>query len=299
LALFLVGWPAVGEAEDKRPLAEAVRVEPGASCVTAASLSPQIEAWLGSDRVEAGLTVSVRGSPVDPRDVAFEVRRDGQPIGQRRFLPAPWVCAQLESTLALAIAMALKVSLRDELLDTLGGAADARAESSLGLLLRGGFDVLPGLSLGAGVTGARAFGGRFMVRAEAAVDLARDASFAAAPGRFDSMLLAAQLAGCAWLPLRPGWRARTCLGFALGALQARGRGYAESRTDWLAWLAAESSLALSVRLNEHWWLDMPGSIVVPLNKVTFGVERQGGDVAATRSLPRLGFRLAVGPQYHF
>jgi len=295
--VFLVSWPTTGEAQDERPLTEAIRVEPGATCVTHASLVPQVEAWLGTARVDAELELIVRGHVSDPRDVALEIRRAGDTVGQRRFHPAPFVCAQLEASLALAIAMGIKVSLREELLSALAPSTQQR--SALSGHVRLGSGLLPRASLGGSLGAARALSSRFALRAEASADSARGARFDTAPGSFDTLLLSGLLSGCALFPLASGWAARACLGVALGALEARGRGYSRPHTDWLAWIAASNSLALSARVAGHWWLDLPCSLVSPLNKVSFGVARDDGSVAGARGLPRVGFTLALGPQYVF
>ncbi|MFT3926922.1 MAG: hypothetical protein QM778_30530 [Myxococcales bacterium] len=288
----------VAHARDRRPLSEAIRVQAGATCVQTESLVPQVEAWLRSDRVDADLGVDVIGSPQDPRDVTMEIRRGATILGKRRFQPAPFVCTQLEASLAVAIAMGLKASLRDELLSDLGatGSTDKQGAS---LLARVGFGLLPRVSLGAGLAGSRALGTRFGLRAEGFADAAGAAGFDTAPGVFRSLLLSGQLSACALFPIAGSLSARACLGLAIGALQARGQGYKESHSEWLAWLAASNSLALSVRVSGPWWLELPASLVVPLNKVSFGVESEAGTLAGMRTLPRLGFTLGAGPSYHF
>ncbi len=299
LALLWLGWTAQTQALEERPLAEGVYVDAGATCVTAASLVPQITAWLGTDRVDAQLQVRIVGSALDPRDVTMEIRRGAELVGERHFQPAPFVCEQLEATLALAVAMALKASLRDELLDTLGGTNRAATRDALGVLVRGGTGVLPGGFLGFGLTTSRAFGTGLALRAEVFADAARNAGLKGTPGKFDSLLLSAQVSGCALLPAHRAWAGRACIGLALGALQARGRGYAESHTDWLPWIAATNSFAFSVRLFRAWWLELPAGLVIPLNKLHFGVRREDGSVAESRMLPRFGFSVALGPVYHF
>jgi hypothetical protein len=265
-------------------------VAPGATCVTTSSLVSQVGAWLGASHLDATLTVAVSGSSSDPRDVAFEVQRGSKPLAQRRFNPAPFVCAQLEATLALAIAMALKVSLRDELLDTLGGKNQASEQpTSIAGLVRAGYSLLPGLSLGVGLAGTQALGAHFALRAEAE----------RAPGSFDSWLLSGQVLGCALFPLSGAWSARVCLGIAFGGLHVRGHGYRQSHTAWLPWVAVSNSVGLSVELSRHWGLDMPVGVVVPLNQLTVGVERSDGSAEDVRTLPRVGFTAALGPQYHF
>ena len=298
-ALFILCWPAPTEAQASRPLADAVHVEPGATCLSAESLVPQVEAWLGAATVDSELSVSVIGSAHDPRDLTMEIRRAGQNLGKRRFQPAPFVCTQLEASLALAIAMGLKASLRDELLDSLGGPPRMQRRGALGMMLRVGSGLLPRTSYGAGFSGVHTFGDRIALRAEASVDGAGGATFDTAPGKFSTLLLSGQLSACALFPFSRGWAARACLGLALGALEARGQGYNEVYTEWVAWLAAANSVALSMQLTQNWWLEVPGSLVIPLNDVSFGVAAAAGGLAATRSLPTLGFTVGAGPSYHF
>ncbi len=96
-------------------LAAELKVEPGATCVSAPSLRTQIVAWLGDRELGAGMTVAVRGSLLDPREVGFELMEGARSIASRRFAPGPSACAQLEASLALAIALATIATLASEL----------------------------------------------------------------------------------------------------------------------------------------------------------------------------------------
>src|SRR5579872_3627664 len=70
-----------------RPLSEALDVEPGATCVTAAALGEHVRAWLGSDQIDSDLWIRVKGSEDDPRDVSFAMGREDQVLARRRFQP--------------------------------------------------------------------------------------------------------------------------------------------------------------------------------------------------------------------
>jgi hypothetical protein len=112
------GALSAGEASaDSRPLGDALRVQPGATCVTAAALDEHVQAWLGSDQVEADLWVRVEGSADDPRDVSFEMGRGAQVLARRRFQPGPGRCDHLQAALGLAIALAIRVSLLDDFVE--------------------------------------------------------------------------------------------------------------------------------------------------------------------------------------
>src|SRR5262245_26408038 len=91
LAGLAVGVTARVQAEDAdgRPLEDAVRVDPGATCLQADGLVDHIASWLGTDFIDSSLTIDVRGSPHFARAVRFEVQRGGESVAERRFEPGP------------------------------------------------------------------------------------------------------------------------------------------------------------------------------------------------------------------
>src|SRR6185312_14138067 len=86
--LFAIFPPSRAEAAD-RPLRDALVVDPGASCLDRDALLDDVRTWLGSDQVDAGVTIEVRGSPDQPRNVSFRMLRDGQVVASRAFEPGP------------------------------------------------------------------------------------------------------------------------------------------------------------------------------------------------------------------
>lgn len=82
----------------------------GASCLTADTLEPRIEHWLGRALPREGAAVQLRvsGSPDDPRSVVMEVWVGGEKHATRTFAPGPPRCEDLVEAVALTAAMMLQ-----------------------------------------------------------------------------------------------------------------------------------------------------------------------------------------------
>ncbi len=100
---------------DTVPLAEAIVLRSGATCLESARLVAQVGSWIERDRIDARLIVEVVGDATNPRRLAFSLRRGEDIIAVRRFDPAPARCSDLHSVVGLAVALALDATLLENL----------------------------------------------------------------------------------------------------------------------------------------------------------------------------------------
>ncbi len=287
-------------AAEVRPIVQALDVRRGATCVNQQTLAAQLGAWLGGDTIDRELSVRVVGSATDARDVSFELRRGSARLASRRFFPAPAGCGALEAVLALAIAMALKVSLRDELLASLDSTSGRPAlERSVAAFAELGLGLVPGTSTGAVVRAE--IRSLFAVRLDALAHTSRNQRLHGGSSRFevDSWLVGARLAVCMLAPFSRALIARACTGLGAGALRVLGSGYPGARSAWLPWLDAGIGGELSVVISRHWSIDGGGNVELPLGERRVGVRNADGTIAASRTLSRVAGSLRVGPAYHF
>lgn len=107
--------PGRSPTANSRPIAAALRVIPGATCLSAETLAEHVPVWLGRDQVEAGVEIEVRGDPFVANAAAITVLTPAGVI-ERAFDDGPPGCSDLHAVLGLAIAMAIDASV----LGTLG-----------------------------------------------------------------------------------------------------------------------------------------------------------------------------------
>jgi hypothetical protein len=298
VASFGAALPA--RAADVRPVAEALSVRRGAACVDRDSLGAQLAAWLGKPAIDRELSVLVVGSASDPRDVSFEVRRGRALLARRRFAPAPPGCAPLEAILALAIAMALKVSLRDELMASLARApARSALQGSVAAFAELGLGLLPGRS--AGVVVRAELRSLFALRLDVLSHTSQNQRLSTAVASFDvdAWLVGMRLAACLPVSLARALLVGVCAGLGAGGIYVVGRGPGGARSAWLPWLDVGAGAELSVALSEHWSIDAGGNAELPVGERRYGVRNADGTVAASRTLPHVAGSLRVGPAYHF
>lgn len=93
-----------------RPIAAALRVMPGATCLSAETLAEHVPVWLGRDEVAAGVEIEVRGDPFVANAAAITVLTSAGRI-ERAFDDGPPGCSDLHAVLGLAIAMAIDESV--------------------------------------------------------------------------------------------------------------------------------------------------------------------------------------------
>jgi hypothetical protein len=300
--------PCARAAEPTRPLHEAITVEPGATCLDAATLMEHIQSWIGADTVDADVTVDVRGSPDQPRVVTFDTIRSGRVTAVRTFAPGPSRCEQLHAVLGLAIAMALKASLIEEVAPSavstpvpgvrpmpaeapLPSAATAQPALALG--------VLPDAAFGVDLRFDRILLGALRARLGLLALLAPSETFNGAPGRFTTWLVAPRLDVCAAFEVALGLQARGCMGMSVGGLHAQGYSYPSSRSESVPWLAVANELGVSMGLSRRWAIDVDATLLVPVARNSIVVRDYSGIVLLERDLPPAGWIFAAGPLFRF
>jgi hypothetical protein len=309
-ALLLTRWIAGGivafvaraalAAGDPRPLGQALHVEPGATCITAPALAEHARAWLGSDQVDADLWVEVRGSEDDPRVASFTMGRGAQVLARRRFEPGPDRCEDLHAALGLAIALAIRVSLLDDFKAPVPPAAPARREPwTVAGDVVGSWGLLPGSAFGAGVWAGRALPPNFEVRLGVEGQGARNKTFAQVAGEFDAALLAATLAACVTFGVDGPVHGRACTGFDAGGIFAQGKGFATPESSVARWLAAASSIGVTIDVAPSLSVEGTLTLVLPLEHPQIRVQTSSGAVLDARDLSSAGGELAFGPVYRF
>jgi hypothetical protein len=289
---------------NRRALTDVIDVRPGATCVELAPLAEDVAAWLGADTVDADVWVRVEGSTEDPRTVSFEMGRGDRVLARRRFAPGPERCEYLQAALGLAIALAIRVSLLDEIVGPRQESAPARPPEArrpwaVGAGGAASFGVLPGAALGASVFAERYLPPSFALRLGALGLATRDRTFATGSGAFDAEILALRLDACARFDFVRRLSGLACAGFLAGELLAQGHDFASSRSASSAWIAAASAIGVAIGLADRWSLNVDASLVLPLDPPQVEVLSAAGTVAETRDLSQAGVTMTFGPLYRF
>lgn len=285
---------------NSRPLSEALDVEPGATCVTAAALGEHVRAWLGSDEVDSDLWIRVKGSEDDPRDVFFTMGREDQVLARRRFQPGPDRCDDLQAALGLAIALAIRVSLIDGIAPTAVRPPPARRDvwalEGDGLA---SWDVLPGGAFGVGVRVERSLPPNFEMRLGFEGLGAWDKTFDHVSGTFDATLFSLRLDACVTFALGGPVGALGCFGFEAGGLYAQGKNFTTPQGSFARWLALANAFGVTIEVTPHWSVQWTLTLALPLEHPRIGVQTSSGAVVDARELAAVGGELAFGPAYRF
>jgi hypothetical protein len=301
LAVVLAAPVARAERAEPRPLTEAIRVERGATCIDVEDLAGEVATWLDTDRVEPDVWVRVEGSADDPRVASFEMGRGSEVLARRRFDPGPERCEHLEAMLGLAIALAIKVSLVQELTGEAPRAPELPPPPDvwgLGGRALAAIGVVPGLAAGAEVRVEAALPPNFVVRAGLFGLAGPDGNFGHAPGAFSTELAALRVDAC----VRAG--ARTvhvggCTGALAGGLFLQGRDFPASQSASAPWFALATAADVGLELGARWSIDAEVAVVLPLGHTTVGTLSATGAVVDSRELGSAGATLALGPSYRF
>ena len=289
---------------NRKALTDVIDVRPGATCVELARLAEHVRTWLGDDSVDPDVWVRVEGSAEDPRTVSFEMGRGDRVLARRRFEPGPERCEHLQAALGLAIALAIRVSLLDEIIGPRQEPAPARppAEArpwAVGGAAAASFGVLPGPALGASVSAERDLPPNFALRLGALGLATRDRTFATGPGAFDAEIIALRLDACVRFEFAPRLAGLGCAGLLAGGLFAQGHDFASSRSASSGWVAAATAIGLALGLASRWSLNGEVVLVAPLGRTPVEVLSATGTVAETRDLSSAGVTLTLGPLYRF
>lgn len=280
------------------PLREAVHVQPGVTCVEEPVLRDQIRTWLDADSVDGDLRVEVEGSRRDARAVSFRMWRGHRLLASRRFEPGPADCAQMHAVLGLAIALALKVSLRDELFGELASRPDEE-RWALGAGATAAWDVLPGGAWGATVWFEKALPEHFAAHLEFSGLAGSSETFERVQGKFSTASVALGFSLCAVPVLGARVRGRLCAGLEARRLLASGSGFTLSKDAGVGWLAVSNSAGVSVRVSPTWSLVGAVGLVLPMEKTQIAVTDATGHVVDSRDSAAVGGSITVGAAYEF
>ncbi len=268
--------------------------------MTADALADHVRAWLGSDHVDADVWIHVEGSADDPRVVSFTMGRGARVLARRRFEPGPDRCEHLQAAVGLAIALALRVSLLDDIAGSAPLRTNARGDVwAVGADVLASYDVLPGSAVGAAVRIERRLPPNFELRLDLHGLGGWDKAFDHVAGAFDAALFAARLDGCVTFVLAGPVGGRECLGFEAGGLFAQGSGFTSPRSSVARWLAAADALGVTIDVAPRWSVEGTLTLVLPLEHPGIEVQTSSGTVIDSRALATAGAELALGPLYRF
>ena len=319
---YAQAYPAASEparapaaASPQIPLAGAIVVAPGATCLAADVLIRRVARWLRRDMIDIGLRVELKGSLTRKNVASFAiVRRDGRRF-ERRFDDGPLDCDQFHSALALSIALAIDAALSG---DAFGPREGSMLPADEDLLAAPEHVAPPYFKLAFGILGQATAGvltsvsGALSARVDVGfvpwLDLRAtlmgtrldDQTFATAPGRFAMTLLAGQVDACLAHAVAPRLRFRLCAGGAVGALHSRGHDDTEldGLSDVQPWIALDGGIEAQAELLSWFALVVNVDLVVPLAKqriVVTGAERAA--VAGQRELTAVGVLVGAGPLF--
>jgi hypothetical protein len=327
-AMGLASRPAAAgppEAHSQRPLAEAIQVEPNASCLDHATLLQHLQSWRSEPELDARIAVLVHGGD-DPRQIGFEVWVGSTAWIERRFDPAPEQCADRHAVVALAIAIALDDTLAEQL-GLIDPAEPPPPEPEPIVVIQATDDERPiddlepeqppvsrrprlGVTLAAGMFGGLhpqlGAGGSasFDVRPLPHFDL-RLSGFAShvpdlrfSEGTIASTIAAGRFDMC-WGTLPRTVRLRLCGGFAAGALHAKPRGFDRNLPQTLPWLGVLGGIDLVVLLVGPLALELRIDGFVALQRNVLDLDTVNGETVGSLPYGRGGLILAVGPRFEF
>jgi hypothetical protein len=273
-------------------LRRVIEVLPSAGCLDKERLVTQVKNWLGDRCAGAGTELRVHGDPNHPSALIFDLVH-GDTTSRRVFDPAPSNCDEAHAVLGLAIALALD---EDRMEERLREVQPSRTLRRLGLQLGIGYAVLPKASVGAQLGTELTLWSWLSARVDALVQNARGNTIPGSQGHFDAWLAAGSLQICAGGFLDPRLRLVLCAGPALGAVRARGQGYAPNLSSSGLWLSARSGLRVEARLGLLWLLDV--EIISSVLSPTFQARRDSAAPFRRPSDPT-GVLFSFGPALPF
>ncbi len=288
LVLALPGLAHAGDVEDIQQL---LRVQPGATCLTAPKLAAAVEPLLDDVDVPGDFSFVVEGSATDARSVRLRIVRGEHVVAERAFEPGPERCERLHAAVGLTIALAINAAWEEQ--------RDRGPEWSIAGAVLGSYGVVPRLAPGAELHVRRHFGKHALLRLGVVGIAGLDAALPEGAGRFDALLLAARADGCARGELTSALRGGGCLGFLGGALRASGDGTPRATSATVPWFALSVTTELELQLSEHWALELGVSATLLLHRVEVGLEDAAGARGQSRALDPVAVALGLGPAYYF
>jgi hypothetical protein len=314
----LAGIPArlsAQAADDTQPLAEALSLDPGATCLEHDRLTARVVRWREQAGVAEAIRVQVRGDARLATRVYFSVLRVGTQPTERVLDNAPSDCDQLHSAVALSIALAIDALLAGEhaargppaaLLvpqpsAARGGRARAGPSGSLEFGLQAGatVGVVP-------ATAAAAFPrlqySPFPWLAFVLNGLATRASglaIAGTPGNFDATVLALGVDACFGGEAAERVSFFSCAGMRGGVFVTEGR-YIRDRALGRRWWAVAGSGQARAWILPSFALGISIEALYALAARDLVVESATpGSPAQRMSLSRFGLSIAAGPIFKF
>lgn len=314
---------AAPKMRDVRTLADALVVEPGATCLDRETMLEHIRSWRDQDQVHHQIAIRVRGSSNDPDAINFVMWFGDEVVIERSFDDAPNSCTDLHAVVGLAIAIALDDALPVEL-----GIVDPEPVEQVHA---GESDVPdftdeppepprrrgPAAALTAaagafvGVTPRASFGGllSFDIRPLEHFDVRMGALATHLPGfeldasGYDEGRVAVTVAAgridLCWGTAPRRVRARICAGAAGGAAISAGRGYTSDFRRSTPWFAGLLGADLGARIIGPLSLELRVEGVFPFQRTVLDVRSTGGQLLARERFAVAGVIVSVGPRIEF
>lgn len=314
------------EPDGRIAVADALSLDPGATCLDHGRLVEQVVTWLERDALDPRLTIVVEGDAVEARTLRFTLQDRGQPISERTFAPGPKGCDDLHSVVALAIALAVDATVLESVGITpkpvdptpqpevdpppeqdpspdptppVANEPTPRPDSAprkpawaLRGQLRGLLTVGVPPTLGGGGHLALELGWRDLVDVQLGA-LATSAGPQPVDGATLTVTLVAARADACVGPRLRRVRPRLCGGAVAGGALAQGRGFREDYRTTLPWVALALGGDVRVGLGPRTALSFGLDGLVSLVRPVFDVEDEFG-VRELRDLPRFGASIGMG-----
>jgi hypothetical protein len=304
LAALMLGLARPAEGADAIPLADAISVD-GPECVDRNALVADLAVWLGRDTIDSRVRIVVHNEQT--HFVAFEISRDGRPVGDRRLGAEGMDCAKLRAVAGLALASALDATL----LATLASASPApppppeptpparpvsppaaernrlSVAADAALLIGVLPSVVPGGELNVGYRVSSWFEPRVAFLGTGVE------SFALGTASTHASLFLGRAEACL-VRETSVFRGRACAGVAAGAIPAAGSGLAPNYAVARGWAAASARLEGELRLAPILGIVLGADGLVPFVAPSFEAVGTNGVTAAERDIPRVGLVLRGG-----
>ncbi|HEX7481268.1 MAG TPA: hypothetical protein VF331_25930 [Polyangiales bacterium] len=322
----------------ERPLAAAMQVEPGATCLDLQRLALRVARWRERDTVDARIRVRVQGDAHSSTQVSFSVTVEGGAHAERTISDAPVDCDQLHSAVALSIALSIDATL------TAGNPSDpvveipVPAEPPASTAHAPGIQLTPDLPtyeqrrrpdshtedsrsspphLELGVYGGATTGlltdtslalaprlsfapnAWFSVAVAGLASTLADQIIPQTPGHFDLRLLAAGADVCAGHEVVESLQLQACLGVRAGVLRATGTGYPRAMDGTEPWLASALSAQARVWLASWAAIGVAVEGLAPFARHVILIRGVLGAPDRSRLLPAIGLATTIGPVFRF
>ncbi|HWB73648.1 MAG TPA: hypothetical protein VG755_01810 [Nannocystaceae bacterium] len=310
-----------------RPLADAIATTGSERCLEPAALARRVEAWSGHRTVAPDVTIRVEH---EPRRLVLRISGLVADDVERSFEPPPSRCRDVETAVAVALAVALDGDAIAARLDDVPigsrryeGTTAVIAEEPLAIAAAPRRDPPlrhiavrppPPRSRAAIVELGLAAGGSIGVLVRAGFESALDLRVRWRPialrigidvgtrtriplstsgGVVDTVRTAGSIGAC--LPLDRGrFTLAICAAGSGGFVQARPRHTAAPRRSWVPWAAVQGGLEGAVRLGERWSLFLRSDAVFAFVRPTIVATQLQGGAPIRLVTPAIGWRGLLG-----